>query len=186
MPFGIASAVLVTLGTGLTSTFTPSTKMGTWIGYQIIMGAGRGMGFQIPLIAVQNNSAKKDVSIVNALVVFNQNLGGAVFLSLDQIIFSSSLRERLVRYAPGIDPQVVIAAGAVGIRQVVPAASLPGVLLAYSESVNRVFYFGTGISGGALLAVFGMRWMSIKKKDPVEKLESPRDEPEVGESSGSH
>jgi hypothetical protein len=153
------------------STITPTSAVGTWVGYQIIMGIGRGLGFQVPIIAVQNNSRKEEVSIVNALVVFAQNLGGAVFLSLDQIIFSSGLRHYLKVNAPEIDPQVVITAGATGIREVVPAASLPGVLLAYSKSVDRVLYLGTGAAGCALLAAFGMGWMSIKKKDESGKPE---------------
>lgn len=130
------------------------------------------MGFQIPIIAVQNNSTKEQVSIVNALVVFAQTLGGAVFLSLDQIIFSSSLRHYLAIYAPEINPQTVIAAGAGGIRKAVPAASLSGVILAYSKSFDRVMYLATGIAGGAFLFAFGMGWMSIKKKVEGEKHET--------------
>jgi hypothetical protein len=136
------------------------------------MGAGRGMSFQIPIIAVQNNSNKEEIPIVNALVVFAQNLGGAVFLSLDQIIFGSGLRHYLEIYAPEVNPRVVIAAGAIGIRGVVPAASLPGVLLAYSKSFDRVMYLATGAAGGAILAAFGMRWMNIKKKANEEKVET--------------
>lgn len=135
------------------------------------MGFGRGMGFQIPIIAVQNNSGKKEVSIVNALVVFSQNLGGAIFLSLDQVIFSNGLRHNLEIHAPGIDPTVIVAAGAVGIRTVVPPASLPGVILAYSKTFDRVMYLATGVAGGAMLAALGMRWMSVKKKAEAEKAE---------------
>jgi hypothetical protein len=143
------------------------------------MGAGRGMGFQIPIIAVQNNSTKEEISIVNALVVFAQNLGGAVFLSLSQIVFSSRLRHYLAIYAPEIDPQLVIVAGAVGIRKAVPASSLPGVLLAYSKSFDRVMYLATGVAGGALFAAFGMRWMNIKRKEEQEKLEKSATNPEA-------
>jgi hypothetical protein len=164
LPFGIASASLVILGSGLISTFTPKTTTGIWIGYQILLGAGRGMGFQIPIIAVQNNSPKDEVPIVNALVVFAQNLGGAIFLSLDQIIFSSGLKHNLALYAPEIDPKVVITAGAVGIRSVISVASLDGVILAYSKSFDRVMYLAAGAGGLALIAAFGMGWKNIKGK----------------------
>ncbi|KAK9357781.1 major facilitator superfamily domain-containing protein [Lipomyces starkeyi] len=173
---GVLASALVVLGTGLTSTFTPTTRIGIWIGYQIIIGVGRGMGFQIPLIAVQNNSSKAEVSIVNALVVFSQNLGGAIFLSLDQIVFSSGLRHYLPIYAPEVSPEVVIAAGATGIHGAVSAASLPGVLLAYSKSINKVMYLGTGAAGGALIFAFGMGWVNIKKKAEKKKVEELEDE----------
>jgi hypothetical protein len=177
LPFAVVSGVLTILGAGLISTFTPTTAVGTWIGFQIIMGAGRGLGFQMPIIAVQNNSSKEEVSIVNALVVFAQNLGGAVFLSVDQIIFSSRLRHYLAIYAPEINPQVVIAAGATRIREAVPSASLPGVLLAYSKSFDRVMYLGIGAAGGALLAAFGMGWVNIKKQAEIVKVEASTPEP---------
>ncbi|KAK9342227.1 major facilitator superfamily domain-containing protein [Lipomyces starkeyi] len=173
---GVLASALVVLGTGLTSTFTPTTRIGIWIGYQIIMGVGRGMGFQIPLIAVQNNSSKAEVSIVNALVVFSQNLGGAIFLSLDQIVFSSGLRHYLPIYAPEVSPEVVIAAGATGIHGAVSGASLPGVLLAYSKSINQVMHLGTGAAGGALIFAFGMGWVNIKKKAEKKKVEELEDE----------
>jgi hypothetical protein len=171
------SGVLTIIGAGLISSFTPTTTVGVWIGYQIIMGAGRGMGFQTPIIAVQNNSSKEEVSIVNALVVFSQNLGGAIFLSLDQIIFSSRLRHYLEVYAPEINPQLVIAAGATGIREAVPSASLPGVLLAYSKSFDQVMYLGIGTAGGALIAAFGMGWVNIKKTAEKGKVEASTSEP---------
>lgn len=39
--------ILASVGSGLTSTFTTDTSTGTWIGYQIIAGAGRGFALQI-------------------------------------------------------------------------------------------------------------------------------------------
>lgn len=163
LPFAVAGAAIATVASGLLTTFTPSTTTGVWIGYQIIAGVGRGMSVQIPLIAVQNNCSKDELPIVNALVVFAQNLGAAVSLSLAELIFNSVLRHDLAIQAPQVNPELVIAAGATALDTVVPAASLPGVLLAYSNSVNSVMYLATGASGGALLLAFGMGWRSIKK-----------------------
>ncbi|KAK9250091.1 major facilitator superfamily domain-containing protein [Lipomyces tetrasporus] len=175
LPFAVASGVLTTIGSGLVTTFTPTTAVGVWIGYQILMGAGRGIGIQIPIIAVQNNSSKKEISIVNALVVCSQNLGSAVFLSLAEVIFSNGLRHGLATFAPEFNPDAVIAAGATAVRSAVPAASLPGVILAYSKAFDRVMYLATGAAGGAFLFAFGMRWMSIKKVQTVK----PASEQEV-------
>ena len=167
LPFAVASAALSMVGLGLATTFTPITATGAWIGYQIIMGAGRGMGLQIPIIAVQNNSSKEEISIVNAIVVFSQNLGGAVFLSLGEVVFSNALSHNLATYAPEVNAKAVITAGATAVREGVPAASLSDVLLAYSKSFDSVMYLGTGSAAGAFLFAFGMRWMSIKKTKAV-------------------
>ena len=42
LPFALACATLASIGYGLCSTFSPHTSTGEWIGYQILIGAGRG------------------------------------------------------------------------------------------------------------------------------------------------
>ena len=151
------------LGSGLLSTLTPTSSIGKWIGYQILAGVGRGFGLQTPVLAVQHNSLPGEVSIVTGLVVFSQQFGGAVFLSLAQVVFSSGLRAELASYAPNIDSATVVAAGATAVRHVVPPASLPGVLMAYSKAYDQVMYLATGAAGLALLSAFGMGWVNMKK-----------------------
>lgn len=47
----VVSGILAAISSGLLSTFTPSTSVGKWIGYQILSGAGRGLGMQIVSIS---------------------------------------------------------------------------------------------------------------------------------------
>lgn len=47
MPWSILSAVLTAVGCGLITTWSPTTSTGEWIGYQIILGVGRGAGLQM-------------------------------------------------------------------------------------------------------------------------------------------
>lgn len=47
LPLSIAGATLAAIGNGLISTFSTSTSTGKWIGYQIILGVGRGIGLQM-------------------------------------------------------------------------------------------------------------------------------------------
>ena len=168
LPFAVASGVFTIIGSGLLTTLTPTSSTGDWVGYQIIQGVGRGFGLLMPVLAVQNNSTKETVSILTALVVFSQQFGGAVFLSLAEVIFGTSLRDNLAIFAPNVSVETVIAAGATGFRSVVPAASLAGVLLAYSGAVDQVMYLSTGVAGGALLSAFGMGWVRIEKTKMVD------------------
>lgn len=46
LPFSVATGAISSIGNGLTSLFSSSTSTGTWIGYQIILGIGRGIGIQ--------------------------------------------------------------------------------------------------------------------------------------------
>ncbi|PBP21838.1 hypothetical protein BUE80_DR007346 [Diplocarpon rosae] len=170
MPMAIVGSILAAIGAGLCSMFDPTTSIGTWIGFQILMSAGRGLGFQTPLIAVQNHSTKDEISIVNALVVFAQYLGGALFLSLDKTVFTSSLKHYLHEYAPEVDPALIVNLGALGVKQVQPAATRKFVELAYSKAIQRVMYLGAASAAFGLLFAFGMGWTNIKKKAAAEKL----------------
>lgn len=175
----MVSGVFTTIGAGLTTTFTPTSSLGKRIGYLIIQGAGQGMGFQIPILAVQNSASQQESSIAAALVVFSQNLSGAIFLSLAQVIFSNQLRHTLVTYAPGVNPEVLVAAGASGsdVRSAVPAALLPGVLLAYSKAFDRTMYLAVGAACGAFVFAIGMGWVRLKKEAAEPKSDAKPMEP---------
>jgi hypothetical protein len=122
-----------------------------------------GDGAMIPILAVQANSSREQISAISALLVFFQNLGGAIFLAVSEIAFNTELPKALSKYALGVDPEVVITAGARGVRSVVPDRLLPGVLIAYSKAFDDTCYVTVGAAVGALLTAFGMRWKSIKK-----------------------
>lgn len=47
LPSAVTGTVFSALGSGLMSQFTPHTSIGTWIGYQIIAGVGRGCALQM-------------------------------------------------------------------------------------------------------------------------------------------
>ncbi|KKK20311.1 hypothetical protein ARAM_002431 [Aspergillus rambellii] len=166
MPFALASGVFTALGSGLITTVTPTSSVAHRIGYQIIQG-GQGFGFQIPILAVQNGVRKKEISVAAALVVFSQNLSGAVFLSLAEVIFNNQLKHELGIYAQGVDADAVVAAGAsaADVRAAVAPAFLPGVLLAYSKTFNHVMYLATGAACGAFLSATGMGWVRLRKED---------------------
>jgi len=47
LPWALVGGIITAIGNGLVSTFTASTSASVWIGYQILLGAGRGCGMQI-------------------------------------------------------------------------------------------------------------------------------------------
>lgn len=80
IPFAVASAALASVGQGVLSTLTPSSSVGKWIGYQAVVGFGRGLGLQMTFIAIQNSLPSLMVSIATSLLTFIQILGGTVIL----------------------------------------------------------------------------------------------------------
>ncbi|KAJ5911555.1 uncharacterized protein N7473_000858 [Penicillium subrubescens] len=167
LPWAVASGILTSIGGGLLSTLTPYTATGKWVGYQILAGAGRGAGFQTPIIAVQNTLPPSQISIAMSILMFTQTLSGAVFLTFSDVIFSTGLKTLIPKYEPDVSAQVVIAAGATGIRDVVSDQNLPGVLKAYAKSVDHVFYLVAAMGVVAFVFSFGMGWKDIRKKKPT-------------------
>lgn len=120
---------------------------------------------------MQNTLPPSQTSIALALLVFTQNFSAAVFLSLADVIFTNSLKSEIPKYAPSVDPEVVIAAGSTGVYGSVSKTVLHGVLKAYAESVNRVFYMAASTAVVGFVFCWGMGWKDIRKKDQKEPKE---------------
>lgn len=65
-----AGIVVFTVGAGMLHTLKVNSTTGTWIGYQILAGAGAGACVQIPFIAVQVVLPEKDMPVGNAVAIF--------------------------------------------------------------------------------------------------------------------
>ncbi|SPQ23139.1 155f0597-f3a3-42ef-9315-100e4f8f9811 [Thermothielavioides terrestris] len=185
-PFAIYAATLSAIGSGLYSLFQPDTSTGKWIGFQILTGAGRGAGFQMPFIAVQNAVTFAELATANAFVVWAQYIGPTIFLTLCNTILQTSLESELPAHAPNANATAIIAAGATNFRAFVSAQDLPGVLVAYSNSVDHVFYLVAAAGVVAWLAAWGMGWNDIRKKNqpPPKPQEQTQPAAKEGEVEG--
>ncbi|OAP64273.1 hypothetical protein AYL99_00245 [Fonsecaea erecta] len=168
-PWALFGCVLTSIGSGLMTTFTPSTGAGPWIGYQILAGTGRGSVVQMPVTAIQNLLPPKQISIATSQIFFWQYLGGAIFLAVAETIFTNSLRSSLKTYAPGVNPELVIDVGAAAVRSSMSSGQLPGVLRAYNHAIVSTFYLAVGASSAAFLTSFGMGFQKLPKKESKKK-----------------
>ncbi|KAI0842746.1 MFS general substrate transporter [Hypoxylon sp. FL0890] len=162
LPWVVLGTAAVTVAYGLFSRLTPFTPTQDWIGYQILYGAGCGGAWTMSYIAIQNSVTAAQIPIAMAILIFCQNLGGAVFLIAAQTIFSNSLREQIEQRAPGVNAEQIIAAGARSIRQLVSGEQLAEVLQAYSSSINEVMYMGIGVSGVSFVFCWCLGWKDIR------------------------
>lgn len=138
-PFMLIGSAVAAIAAGLMSTFTPSSSKAAWVCYQLLNGVARGMMSQQPITAIQANLPKDQISIGTALVVFSQNFGAAVFVSLGQTTFENTLRAELRRNAPEINTELVASLGATNFRHVVPQTSVPHVVLAFNKALTTTF-----------------------------------------------
>ncbi|KAF2725401.1 MFS transporter [Polychaeton citri CBS 116435] len=163
-PFMIASSVFMAIGAGLMATFEVNTGSGKWIGYQIIFGIGVGFGMQQTLIAVQTVLPVVDIPVGTAIVMFSQTLGGALFISVAQNVFTNQLISGLRRVVPQMDPLQIIGAGATNIKKMVPAESLGGVLEVYNDALVSTFYLATALGAASIVGALLIEWKSVKGK----------------------
>ncbi|ORY55883.1 major facilitator superfamily domain-containing protein [Pseudomassariella vexata] len=140
LPEVITGNVLIGVGSGLMATFARATTTGQWIGYQILVGAGRGMVLKLLVTAVQANMPKEDASIASGYSMFSQFFGGAVFTAVAKTVFTSSIAPALAKFAPSVDARLLVNNGATELQKVIPADQISGVLLAYNEAIDYVFY----------------------------------------------
>ncbi|KAF3391796.1 Efflux pump mlcE [Talaromyces pinophilus] len=163
---------IAAIGAGLMTRFVPSSSVGVWVGYQVLSGFGRGITQQQPILAVQQGLEPTKIPIGVAMVLFGQFFGGGVFLALADTDLSSTLISSIPEYAPSANVTAIIEAGASGVRNVVTAEQLPGVILAYNKAVDNVFYLGTATSAFAAVIALYMTFAGFRAAKRTKQAES--------------
>lgn len=69
MPFMVVAAAVSTVGVGLLYTLTIGSSSAKWIGYQVLTGLGLGLGFQVPVSAVQATLPQIDIPSGSAMII---------------------------------------------------------------------------------------------------------------------
>ncbi|KAJ7089045.1 major facilitator superfamily domain-containing protein [Mycena crocata] len=160
-PFMIASSIVTAVGTGLLTMLTVDSKSSKWIPFEIVCGIGAGMGMQQPFLAAQAVLPLVDVPIGTSIVMFSQTLGGALFISIAQNVFSNKLISGLAS-VPGVSPLLVISAGATSLKSAVPPELLPAVLVAYNKALVSAFYVSVAMSSLSIIGSVVVEWRSVK------------------------
>ncbi|KAJ7735131.1 major facilitator superfamily transporter [Mycena maculata] len=163
-PLMIIGSMIMPIGAGLISTLTVEAGHAKWLGYQIIFGFGAGLGMQQPFIAAQAVLEKTDVPRGTSVLVFMQTLGGALFASIGQSIFSNTLARGLAREVPGLDPRIVLSTGATDLKTTISPEYLPAVLAVYNEALVSAFHIAIAMSTLSILGALGMEWKNIRGK----------------------
>ncbi|OCK75213.1 MFS general substrate transporter [Lepidopterella palustris CBS 459.81] len=163
-PFMLVSSVLMSIGAGLLTTFETDTGHAKWIGYQFLFGAGVGFGMQQTLIVVQTVLPDADVPIGTAIMMFSQTLGGALFISVAQNVFTNQLIKNLSKAVPDINPSIVLKTGATELKHAIPAKYLSGVLHAYNDALTQTFYVSVAMAALSILGALFVQWKSMKGK----------------------
>ncbi|KAI1412764.1 putative MFS transporter [Hypoxylon sp. FL1857] len=166
-PIATVGGLICTAGAALCYTLDESSTRSRYMGYQVLLGLGIGIGNQLPMTAVQGFSAPEDLASNTGVVLFAQMISGCYFVTAAQSIFSNVLVQALPRYAPNVDPLQVLHTGATEIWDVFSGDELDGVLHAYTQGVKGAFALGLAGAAFSVLVSFTI---------PTKKLPSPEKE----------
>ncbi|TIA06543.1 MFS transporter [Aureobasidium pullulans] len=163
-PWMLASSVLMAIGAGLLSTLKVDTGHAEWIGYQALFGIGVGMGMQQILIAVQTVLPAADIPTGTAIVMFFQTLGGALFISVGQNVFTNKLVSGLKAAVPDLDPAIVLSTGATELKSAIGEQYRDGVLQAYNDALTNSYYVAVALATLSIIGSAAVEWKSVKGK----------------------
>jgi hypothetical protein len=164
-PWLLTGTALMSIGTGLFTTFDVDSGNSYWIGYQVVYGLGTGMFLLAPLVSVQAVLDAEKTPVGISTVSFLQMFGGALFGGVSQTMFNEQLVKALVKNAADVDVGKLLAAGTTGIQSVVTTEQLPGVLKAYNTAILDPFYLAAAVCAAAFFAGLGVEWVSVKGKN---------------------
>ncbi|RAH46759.1 MDR family MFS transporter [Aspergillus brunneoviolaceus CBS 621.78] len=156
-PFVYGGSILMSVGTGLIATVRPhQTPRARWIGYQILCGAGIGLGEEQGLYMVQTTLPEADVATGLGIVLFAQTFGGAVFVSVAQAVFLEHITAALRTLAPDVDPYSVLG-GAL-------TATSPALQSVYAVAIKDALRVGLVLATVSSLGALLYDWHSLKGK----------------------
>ncbi|KAJ6009432.1 hypothetical protein N7522_004448 [Penicillium canescens] len=176
-PFMIAGSMVMAIGAGLFLLFRVDISLSMWLGFQIVFGAGAGIGLELPNIAVQTVLPEEDVSIGTSLVVFARSLGGAIFVSVGQNIFSNHIVSGMLARVPELDPSIVIESGATDLQQTVRQATsgqanvVARVLEIYNDAIVQTFVVALVLACVSIIGALGVEWRTVKNSPKGMKSE---------------
>ncbi|KAJ6096923.1 hypothetical protein N7486_007669 [Penicillium sp. IBT 16267x] len=162
-PLMFLGSALLTIGSGLCTTFQVHTGNGKWVGYQVIIGIGAGVGFQQCMNCLQTVLPLDDIPIGIAIITFAQSLSGALFISIAQTVFQNRLVASITKFAPTISPGAVVEAGAAHLSHRIPKQALPSVLYAYNIAVTQTFYVSVTAAALSFIGAALVQWKSMKR-----------------------
>ncbi|KAI5457117.1 major facilitator superfamily domain-containing protein [Mariannaea sp. PMI_226] len=161
-PLLLGGSAIACIGAGLLYMLDVHTSTGAWIGYQIVAGAGWGLAFQIPMIAVQGSVDPKDLAPATGVLLFFQGIGGAYLVSGAQAAFINQMISRVTQ-TTSINKGALILTGATEIRNVFSGDELAAVISGYMWGIKVVFAIAIAATGFTTIVGFGTRWKKLNQ-----------------------
>lgn len=109
-----------------------------------------------------------------AIIIFCQNMGGAVFLIAANSIFTNGLHKELQKHIHeiGVNPDIILSTGLTSIRSLVSGDRLTAALKCYTTAISHVMYLGIGVSAATFAFGWGLGWVDIRKVKQLQTIQA--------------
>ena len=142
-------------------TYSLQVKTGAMIVYQIVFGAGLGLGMQNTLVAIQTVLPSEKVPTGTAILISAQMLGGAIGLSVSQNVFQSRLLKSSTKI-PNLDHSSVMNSGVTELLGRVPTQFRGLVQDIYQDAFTDTLYIAAAAGVASILGSLLIEWRSVR------------------------
>lgn len=163
-PFMLVASTLMPVATGLITTLTLSSGLAKLIAYSAFAGFSYAIGFQGPQSAVQTVLSNADGPLGLSVILFAQQFGPALSVSVAQAIFLNRLVVNLRDVVPGLGSKTLQTLGVGELKSLVSQENMSQFLGGVDRSVVETWYLPLGFSCVSMFGSLMMEWRSVKEK----------------------
>ncbi|KAL8386727.1 hypothetical protein RB599_010860 [Gaeumannomyces hyphopodioides] len=174
-PLMLLGTILMSVGSGLLSTWTPMSEDVLLAAFPAIFGAGCGIAFQQPMVAAQSVLSDDDMPIGISVILFGQAIGTALVLSVAETVFSSRLRTNISDIAgAALGRHRLIEGGAQGIIKAITESdgSLAQLMNAYNKAITQSFYVPVAMAALSVMGAVAIEWRNVKREEARRRREA--------------
>jgi EmrB/QacA subfamily drug resistance transporter len=171
--FLVGGMVLTVVGLFLLGTIDESTPLVRVGAFMAVLGIGLGATMQNLVLAVQNNTAQKDMGAASSVVAFFRSMGGSIGVSALGAVLSTHVSADVARGLTRLGVDAGSSSGSSGIPDM---ATLPAPVravfeAAYGQGIGTVFMIAAPCALIALVAVLFIR--EVPLRTTIERDDQP-------------
>ena len=172
----VSGMVLTIIGLGLLGTIDESTSLVRVGVFMAVLGIGLGATMQNLVLAVQNNTAQRDMGAASSVVAFFRSMGGSIGVSVLGAVLGHRVSDHVASGLArlGVDPSKTPSSGG-GIPDLstLPAPVRQVVEAAFGEAVGTIFMIAAPCAAVALVAVLFIR--EVPLRTTIERVDESAD-----------
>jgi hypothetical protein len=157
--------VLTVVGLALLSTIDAGTSLVRVGGFMVVLGVGLGATMQNLVLAVQNNTAQRDMGAASSVVAFFRSMGGSIGVSVLGAVLSHQVTASVTSGLSklGVDPGKSSGGGtAIPDMSTLPAPVRAVFETAFGDATGHLFLIAAPCAAIALVAVLFIREVPLR------------------------